>query len=53
VAATVTAYPIPLDFSSPFRVGITCYLCASLSFVSTHQAYRYRYACKAQYQTLG
>ena len=28
---------------------MTCYFCASLSFVPTHQAHHYRYACKARY----
>ena len=36
-----------------FRVSLTCYLCASLPFVPTHQAFRYRNACKAQYQARG
>lgn len=36
-----------------FRVSMICYLCASLSFVPTHQAHRYRYACKARYQARG
>ena len=39
--------------TSSFRVSITCYLCASLLFVPTHQIPRYRCICKARYRARG